>query len=105
MNAIPEIYNKRFQLFRNAGYELHRTGMPTSLLSHNGMGETPQLQQRELDYIFVKHNKKQSGINKIRSLCRQLLSFRQDDAYVTQKLDPISTPSDHIPVYLKVKLL
>ena len=41
MNAIPEIYRKRFLLFEHAGYELHRTGKPTSLMSHNGMGETP----------------------------------------------------------------
>lgn len=106
MNAIPEIYQERFTLLENAGYELHRTGGATSLMSRNGMAETPLLQQRELDYIFVKHNRKQSGIYKICSMWRKFfLSSQKQDAYITQKLDPISTPSDHVPVYLRVTLV
>lgn len=106
-NAIPEIYEKRFQLLTDAGFQLHRTGSPTSNLSRNFRGETVKIQERELDYIFVKNKKPTGFLNFLRNL------FKQEDVYVTKlvkghislSLDPISSPSDHIPVFVKVEKL
>lgn len=108
-NATPEIYQKRFQLFANAGFQMHRTGSPTSNLSRSFFGnKAVKLQERELDYIFVmdnRSNKSRGFLNTLRSL------FKKREVYTTRllkdntqlSLDPISSPSDHLPVFVKVE--
>ncbi|MDF2578265.1 MAG: hypothetical protein K0S74_1749 [Chlamydiales bacterium] len=106
MNSIPEIYKDRFKLFEDAGFTLHRTGAPTSNLSRKlGTVETAKLQERELDYVFTKHKK---PTNRFSAFLGSL--FKKETVHVTQivdskvplSLDPISSPSDHIPVFVRV---
>jgi endonuclease/exonuclease/phosphatase family metal-dependent hydrolase len=106
INAIPEVYAHRFELFANAGFQLHRTENPTSKMSRNRHNEIPKLKDRELDYVFIKQEHKQ---NKFLSFLNNL--FKKEKAYVTHlvvpdeinlKLDPRFCPSDHIPVFARV---
>lgn len=109
MNASPEIYNQRFELLEKAGFKLHRTHAPTSHMSRNIKNKTPQLQDRELDYIFVRD---QQPIKPKPSRLSGFLSklFKKEKVDVVQlvkdrtslSLRPNSCPSDHIPVFLKV---
>jgi endonuclease/exonuclease/phosphatase family metal-dependent hydrolase len=113
-NAIPEIYKKRFQLLTDAGFQLYRTGSPTSNMSRNSRDETAKLQERELDYIFVKNKKPSGFFNFLRNLFKNKdVYIIKKDVYVTKlirdntslSLDPISSPSDHIPVFVRVEKL
>lgn len=92
MNAFPEIYPDRFNLLRKAGFEIYRTNRPTNRFSRNFSGEIAKLQERELDYIFVKQNPSERSVHSM-----------QLDLSHGITLDPISTPSDHIPVFLKIQ--
>jgi endonuclease/exonuclease/phosphatase family metal-dependent hydrolase len=103
MNASPKIYKKRFQLLTKAGFKLHRTHLPTNNMSRNFQGQTPVLQERELDYIFVKKS------NRFFDFFRKL--FNKQKVYIAKlvadrtllSLDPISSPSDHIPLFVRVE--
>lgn len=108
-NAIPEIYQERFKLLIDKGFQLHRTDSPTNKLSRNWDNKTAELQERELDFIFVKNKNKTQKDSGFFNFIRNL--FNKEKAYVTNivkdnnslSLDHTSSPSDHIPVFVRVE--
>lgn len=105
VNASPEIYKKRFELFEEAGFSVHRTGKPTQI---NRKSTT--LPERELDYVFVRQKpKEEPKQNRFIEFLSNL--FNKRTVQVTQvapektklKLDPGFCPSDHIPVFVTVE--
>ncbi len=108
MNASPEIHADRFNLFKDAGFAVHRTAKPTSLMTRKYGGGTPELKERELDYVFVAQKARKKGfVAKLKNI------FKKETVHVSNltnraskeklTLDPISNPSDHIPVYMRVE--
>jgi endonuclease/exonuclease/phosphatase family metal-dependent hydrolase len=113
MNAFPEIYKKRFDMFTDAGFTIHRTDKATNQLSRFGEFEV-QTGARELDYVFtstkVPSNKVGSKLmNFMRNLFRKETIHIKHEAIIAPdsngneyKLDPISSSSDHLPVLVKI---
>lgn len=103
VNAIPEKYQDRFNLFTEAGFQLYRTNTATSNMSRTFSGHTASLQERELDYIFLK-----KPTNRLLSFLKKL--FGNEKVHVAKiitdrtnfSLDPISISSDHLPIMVKV---
>lgn len=113
INATTEKYVDRFLLFIDAGFQLIRTGKPTSNMSRNIQGKAAILQERELDYVFILDNYEPDPFfidihNPVRSILNEL--FKKNTAHTGEiltdgvrfTLDPISNPSDHIPVLVRV---
>lgn len=86
MNANPEKWQKRFDIFLKEGFKLVRLNEATNL--------NPQCKevQREIDYVLVK----------IESLLSKNQSFIFDDQSTTIKAaltwDLTNNPSDHLPL-------
>lgn len=103
VNASPEIYRDRFDIFKQEGFKTHRTNSPTQRMPAN----KTKLTHRELDYFFVRTNKQEE--NKFIHFLKNL--FSKDKVQIEKidlekkplELDPKSTPSDHIPIFLSVQ--
>lgn len=110
MNATPEIYENRFKSLKEDGFDLYRTNVPTSHMERTQQVLPVEMKDRELDYIFFKENKRETAEtpNKFFAFLNRL--FKKKTVIVAEikkndflTLDAISSPSDHIPVFVKVE--
>lgn len=102
MNANPEIHKSRFDLFKKAGFDVFRTAKPTSHRERFGALDI-EMKDRELDFVFV--SEKPKGIigflKKLFGKADLKIDVIKDSSNLT--LDPISSPSDHLPVLARVE--
>lgn len=107
MNANPEIYNPRFQLLIDAGFEVHRTNSPTNNMERNTFNPERKvhLKERELDYIFIKKQEPSGFFHALKKLFNRdtIQVAHIDKSRSNLTLDPISSPSDHIPIFIRVE--
>lgn len=96
MNANPEKWNPRFQLFTNQGFQINRKNSATNVNPNDSVE-----QEREIDFIFTKTAT--SIWQKIRSI---FASTRQFKATIKTEdsigWNPKDNASDHLPVFIKV---
>ena len=104
MNAIYERYPDRFKLLEDAGFVVHRTHQPTNKMSRGfGGNTTPKTVDRELDYIFVKHKENRFVAFLRRLFKKETIKISIENNRSQLTLNPNSSPSDHLPVFLKVE--
>lgn len=96
MNANPEKWNPRFQIFSKKGFKLHRTNSPTNVNSRDSRD-----QMREIDFLFTKTTT--SIWQRIKSLfvsMRQVTISLKDENSIGWNVE--DNASDHLPVFLNV---
>jgi exonuclease III len=98
MNANPEKWMPRFEIFSENRFQLHRTNATTNVNPYSD-----KLKQREIDFIFTKTITIFSVWQKIKSL---FFSTIQCNASINP-IKPIDfnvehNASDHLPIFVKV---
>lgn len=97
MNGTTEIANERFQAFTKNGLLIHKTDCPTNVCPRS-----EDYKLREFDYFFAKNN--QSFWQKIKSIFKTTIQYscaiKKGNCF---GLDEGINPSDHAPIFLKVK--
>ena len=86
-NASKEIYQDRFDPLEDDGYQIHSTGKATNLTTSPQFAK--DLRERPLDHFAVK------------STLENRVTILETPKDIT--LDPISSPSDHLPIFMKVE--
>lgn len=97
MNANPEKWKPRFDLFSNKGFQLYRTDAATNVNPVD-----PVDKEREIDFIFTRTAS--SILQKIKSI---FISTIQTKVVVKKEGNPIgwsrdNNASDHLPVFVEV---
>lgn len=95
MNANPEKWGPRFQVFSRQGFQLHRTNSST-----NVNPTEPKEQEREIDFIFTKTT---SIWQKIKSIFVSTVQFKttikNENSIGWNEKD---NASDHLPVFIDI---
>lgn len=100
VNSIPEVYNERFDLFEDAGFQLVQTNNPTSILE----SFPARLKERGLDFVFISQRERRGFFALLKKLFGKS-SIHVIEALKDQSdlpLDPLSSPFDHLPVITRV---
>lgn len=96
MNANPEKWKYRFQIFSRQGFQLHRTNASTNV---NPKDSTQQ--EREIDFIFTKASS--SIWQKIKSIFVSTIRYNTSIKTVNSiGWNTNDNASDHLPVFIKI---